>query len=263
MTVRVFAPPGPWQVGQRMPLTPDESHYLVRVRRARPGDTVQLLDGRSACWDTVLLAVGGGTAMLELRRLRPDRVMMPLQLVLVVPEPRATLEALTHASELAATEAVLVVGERSPAGLPSEDRIARTLRAAQRQCGRPRPLRVRGPVALSEALHDPDGRPGWVGRVPEAPLPPHDRPATEDPPDAPPRTPPHVAPDGRMQVDPHTGARLLIGPEGGLSPAEEALADAAGLRPLGLGPWVLRTATAVSAGLACLLGTSGRDAVDP
>lgn len=243
MTVRVFAPPGPWQVGQRMPLTPDESHYLVRVRRARPGDTVQLLDGRSACWDTVLLAVGGGTAMLELRRLRPDRVMMPLQLVLVVPEPRATLEALTHASELAATEAVLVVGERSPAGVPSEDRIARTLRAAQRQCGRPRPLRVRGPVPLSEALHDPDGRPGWVGRVPE--------------------DPPHAPPDGRMRVDPRAGARLLVGPEGGLSPAEEALADAAGVRPLALGPWVLRTPTAVSAGLACLLGASGRDAVDP
>jgi 16S rRNA (uracil1498-N3)-methyltransferase len=45
---------------------------------------------------------------------------------------------------------------------------------------------------------------------------------------------------------------LLSGPEGGLAPAEEAQAQAAGLRPLSLGPRVLRAETAPLAALAWL-----------
>lgn len=244
MTARVFSPPGPWEAGQRIPLSPEESHYLVRVRRVRPGETVELLDGRSARWETVLLAVGGATATLQLRHPRPAPAAMPLMLVLVAPEPRATLEALTHASELATTDIMLVEGDHSPGGLPSTDRITRTLRAAQRQCGRPTVPRVHGPVSLDEALTRTAGRPGWVAQIPESqPQGPPDQTTDEPPP---------------VQPDPETGARLLVGPEGGLSAAEQALAEEAGLHPLALGPWVLRTPTAVSAGLARLLGGAGR-----
>jgi 16S rRNA (uracil1498-N3)-methyltransferase len=45
---------------------------------------------------------------------------------------------------------------------------------------------------------------------------------------------------------------LLVGPEGGLAPAEEQLAAAAGFAPLSLGPRVLRTETAAIAALAVL-----------
>jgi 16S rRNA (uracil1498-N3)-methyltransferase len=47
--------------------------------------------------------------------------------------------------------------------------------------------------------------------------------------------------------------RLLSGPEGGLSPAEENAALAAGLTPATLGPRVLRAETAALAALAALL----------
>ncbi|MCX4239562.1 RsmE family RNA methyltransferase [Paraliomyxa miuraensis] len=254
MTARVFSLPGPWEVGQRLPLSPEESHYLVRVRRTRPGETVELLDGRSARWDAVLLAVGGATATLELRGPLPAPVTMPLQLVLVVPEPRATLEALTHASELAATEVMLVEGEHSPGGLPSTERITRTLRASQRQCGRPSVPRVHGPVSLTEALEHAADRPGWVAQIPEM-VPEMVGPSPDPRPDPRPEPRPDPSP---LQLDPATGGRLLVGPEGGLSPAERACADAAGLVPLPLGPWVLRTPTAVSAGLARLLGGADR-----
>jgi 16S rRNA (uracil1498-N3)-methyltransferase len=49
------------------------------------------------------------------------------------------------------------------------------------------------------------------------------------------------------------GARLLVGPEGGLTDDEAAAAIAAGLRPISLGPWTLRTETAVIAGLSRLV----------
>ena len=59
------------------------------------------------------------------------------------------------------------------------------------------------------------------------------------------------------QVAPsHGPVTLLSGPEGGLSPAEEQAALAAGFAPVNLGPRVLRSETAPLAVLAAL--TLGR-----
>jgi 16S rRNA (uracil1498-N3)-methyltransferase len=48
------------------------------------------------------------------------------------------------------------------------------------------------------------------------------------------------------------GATVLIGPEGGLSDEEQALAEAAGYTAVNLGPRVLRTETAAIAALTLL-----------
>ena len=53
-------------------------------------------------------------------------------------------------------------------------------------------------------------------------------------------------------VVPHAGVVSLSGPEGGLAPAEETLARAAGFVPVSLGPRVLRADTAPLALLAHL-----------
>lgn len=50
----------------------------------------------------------------------------------------------------------------------------------------------------------------------------------------------------------HQAINLLVGPEGGFSEDEYALADAAGFLPFGLGPRILRTETAAIAALAIL-----------
>ncbi|MBL8433294.1 MAG: RsmE family RNA methyltransferase, partial [Zoogloea sp.] len=54
------------------------------------------------------------------------------------------------------------------------------------------------------------------------------------------------------KVRPGGPLAVLIGPEGGWSPAELALAEHAGCAPLALGPRVLRTETAGLAALAAL-----------
>ena len=70
MTARVFSPPGPWEIGQRLPLTPEESHYLVRVRRIRPGEPVVVMGPTGTPTEiphgeSVMLAGGGlGNAVL-------------------------------------------------------------------------------------------------------------------------------------------------------------------------------------------------------
>ncbi len=50
---------------------------------------------------------------------------------------------------------------------------------------------------------------------------------------------------------------LLIGPEGGLGPGEEAAALGAGYRAVRLGPRILRTETAAIAALAALQSEFG------
>ncbi|MEM7157446.1 MAG: RsmE family RNA methyltransferase [Myxococcota bacterium] len=233
MSLRVFHPPGDWEVGQTLTLDGDESRYVLRVRRAGPGTALQVLDGQAQAWDATVAEVRGRTAMVELHAALPSPPSVPLHLLLAMPEPRATLEALTLACELGATDVHLVHGDHSPGGCPSPERMSKTLRAAQRQCGQPRPPRIHGPGALADALTATAAQPGFVASAPErhdpAPLP---------------------------ALDPQLGARLLVGPEGGLSPAERSLAREAGLRSLSLGPWVLRTPTAVTAGLARLRGAA-------
>lgn len=230
MSLRVFHPPGSWAAGQRLTLDGPESRYLIRVRRARPGATLELLDGQSACWRAQLVEVQGRHAVLELLEPCPSTTVRPLELLLVLPHPADTLEAIAVASELGATAIWLVPGDHTPQGTPSLERVARILAASQRQCGRPCPPQIHGPTALASALAETAARPGYVASVPDRLC----------------ATP--------VAVNPTIGARLLVGPEGGLSPAEQQMAADAGLRPLGLGPWVLRAPTAVAAGLARLQG---------
>lgn len=239
MSLRVFHAPGDWAAADRLRLSPEESRYLLRVRRARVGATLEVLDGEARAWRARLAAIEGQDGVVELTEPVPAVSVVPLELVLVVPDPRATLEALTLASELGATAVRMVVGEHSPGGLPKPERVERTLRASQRQCGRPCPPSILWPRSLADALRASAHRPGFVASVPQRHL----------------ETP--------AALDPRLGARLLVGPEGGLAQSEAQVASDAGFRPLSLGPWVLRSPTAVAAGLARLRGAQTGPAAQP
>lgn len=229
MSVRAFAPPdaGPLGSGAQLTLNAEESHYLVKVRRLRAGERFELLDGAGGAWQARLrstakraeIEVGAACAITPTL---PDRVVL-----LGLPDVTATLESLTAASELAATELLFVRCERSQGRLPSPARVTRVMRAAMRQCGRRTPLRIveDEPSTLATALAYRPELPGVFGHPGAEPEPPH-------PLDA--------------------GRRILVGPEGGLTAQEQELARAADFSPMSLGPWILRTPTAVTALLARL-----------
>jgi 16S rRNA (uracil1498-N3)-methyltransferase len=231
VSLRLFAAPLAPHAGQRVVLDPEESHYLRRVRRARDGALVDLIDGHGAIWRAEVR--GGDARQSELELHHPLLLPTPprrLTLLLGLPDPAAALTALTDATELGVDRIVLVRCARSQAAAPSPARIERTLRASQRQCGRPSPPTVSGPLPLDAAL---------------AAL---------------------TASDARFfawealrgQSDPSTlplghPALLLVGPEGGLTDAEADALRAAAFHPLSLGPWTLRTETAALVGLTRLL----------
>jgi 16S rRNA (uracil1498-N3)-methyltransferase len=59
------------------------------------------------------------------------------------------------------------------------------------------------------------------------------------------------------QLSSASAIRILIGPEGGWSPTEVALARAHGAHPVSLGPNILRAETAAIAATALLAATRG------
>ena len=226
--MRVFITPGGAEPGRELELDEDESRYLLRVRRARVGATIELLDGEGGSWLAELVGADRRARVL-VGQARARCAMPPTILLLGLPDSAATLEAVTGAAELGATQIVFVRCERSQGRCPSRARLDRVLRAAMRQCGRPSPPSLLGAESawsLSQALAHEMRLPGLFGD-------PRARPAAR-----------------RVDATSEAGVRLLVGPEGGLTPAEIDAVNAAGFVGVGLGPWTLRTPTAVVALLA-------------
>jgi 16S rRNA (uracil1498-N3)-methyltransferase len=138
--------------------------------------------------------------------------------------------AVEKAAELGAGEIWPLVCERvkpglARAGAARAERWRRLAEEARKQCGRPRPLILRPPVTPAELLAAAGPAPGGVFLSPAA---------------------------GAAPAPKNSGLWVLVGPEGGFSPGEEAAFLAAGLKPWCLGPLTLRTETAALAALALL-----------
>ena len=230
MSVRAFAPRERPVIaaGARLTLDTEESHYLVKVRRLRIGASFELLDGEGGAWHATLCSADAKRAEIEITQARAITPASAERIVLLgLPDTNAALEALTLASELGASELLFVRCERSQGRLPSPARIERVLRAAMRQCGRPTPLAVRATeyVDFATALTHRAELGGVFGHPGASSLP---------------------------TIERGCGLCVLVGPEGGLTKPELEAARTAGFSPLNLGPWILRTPTAVTALLARL-----------
>ncbi|MCP9786057.1 16S rRNA (uracil(1498)-N(3))-methyltransferase [Cyanobium sp. N5-Cardenillas] len=230
--------------GQELPwlaLEPQESHYLERVLRYRPGDRLALVDGVGQLW----------TALIEPeRRLRLEQspecplrreapTTAPLELAMAIPKRDADL-VWRMATELGADRLQPLLAER---GAPGErcplERWRGIVREATEQCER----------LWQPQLESPCWAGSWLGRpVPGIAL------LATTRRDALPlcsQRLQHLA-EGASDRALAAGIRLAIGPEGGWSPDEEEQAEAAGWQPVSLGDAILRTATAAVGGVALL-----------
>jgi len=223
-----------------LPLEPAESHYLRRVLRARPGDGLEVIDGAGGLWSARLAEDGG----LQLEQppaaplQRSPRPAPLLTLALAVPRRDPDL-VWRMATELGADRLQPLVAARSvAAGRFPLERWQTILREAAEQCERLWLPLLGEPVAAGSWLAQAPGAGGAGGGLKLLATTrrgglPHLRTALSDQP-----------PDGVAEVI------LAIGPEGGWSPEEEQLAEAAGWRPVSLGDAILRSSTAAVAGMA-------------
>jgi 16S rRNA (uracil1498-N3)-methyltransferase len=210
----------------------DEFHYLTRVRRHRAGDLVELRGSGGVGYLARLAVVEKNRAVLHVeQRLEETTSIWPVILVVVVPKGNLMDGVVRKASEIGIERVAPVRSARSVAR-PSAERVKRWDKIAgeaMRQCGREAPLIVDPVCPFEEAverfavrgtgliLHP--RRDGKSERLSE-------RLASRAP--APPIT-------------------VAIGPEGGFSDAEIALAVARGFCPVALGNSIMRVETAAVA----------------
>lgn len=219
-----------------LPLDEGPAHYLRTVLRLRPGATVLAFNGRDGEWACALEVAGRGTLLRTRRRERAQEAE-PGPVLLFAPIKRPRLEWLVEkAVELGVRRLLPVLTERTVVKLEAPSRLRARIVEAAEQCGRLTVPELAEPAPLEAALAEPAAL-GSIAFADEAGA---------------------AEPLARLLARGLPDA-LLVGPEGGFTPAErQALRARPGVRPVSLGPRILRAETAA----LCLLATWSQAALE-
>ena len=231
---------------------PDGAARHVQVLRLQPGDALLLFDGHGGQWAAEVLAMGRKQVSVRVmgHQALDCELARPVTLAVGMPANERMDSLVEKATELGVARIVPLVCERSVlrlAGARADRKAAHWQAiavAACEQSGRNRLPQIDTPMALRDWLAiasaaSAASAPGAAGAAAAGA-----------------RLLLSLA-DGALPLAarrPAAGEPLLVlsGPEGGLSPAELAAAQAAGFAPVSLGPRVLRADTAPLAVLACI-----------
>lgn len=217
-------------------LSPEESHHLVSVNRARAGDTVTAFDGRGAEWICTLAEADRKAARLKVRfNQRAKPLAYEITLGQALPKGGGMDAIVRKATELGAARIVPLESERTQVHLDgdrTEKKIEKWQVAAleaAKQCGNPWLPQITPVQAASSFLESARGfdlkliaslQPGAQSLKTVLAA--------------------FRAAKGRS---PKTVV-WVVGPEGDFTPAELSLSRSCGFEPVTLGPLVLRCETA-------------------
>ena len=236
--------------GDTVTLDRDESHHLTTVLRGGRRSELDLVDGRghrltglSAGGDRKRAQVEILTVTTDQEEFREPRLVVACAVV----KGRRFEWALEKAVELGAHEVLPLetdLGVVEP-GAGKQERWRTIMTAALKQSGRSWLPSLTAPLPVAAALERTAAGPVLCGATAQ---------------DA--RALPvpvlrwtDLLGDGSP---PPPTLTMLIGPEGGWSAAELSLMAGRGVRPVGLGPHILRTETATAAGLVVLQALRSR-----
>ncbi len=219
--MRIFVDPAALVAGELI-VGGDEHHYLARVRRARAGDPVELVDGRGRRATATIARISERETTLDAGA--PERIVArpPFVRALVPLIKGDRMDACIEKLVEVGVDAIVVwPAARSVARLDDARRESRTAKyraiaqAAARQSGRAQIPEIAAATDLATALA---GLPDGMRFV--------------------------LAPASDAALDPGAASDVTIvsGPEGGLAPDE--LDRLIGFTPVGLGPRILRAETA-------------------
>lgn len=232
-----FFSPAPLAAGQTAPLSENAAAHAIRVMRLKVGDTLTLFCGDGFDYHCALNRVEKKAAHVDVlsRTAIDNESPLNIRLLQGISSGDRMDYTIQKAVELGVSEIYPLSTERSVTKL-SGDRAEKRVEhwqgvaiAACEQSGRARVPKVHAPQGLAQwlathetALHlnvllNP------VGATPLSQL-----------------------------ATPEQAVHLLIGPEGGLSPAEIALAGKHHFQSVVLGPRILRTETAALTAIACM-----------
>ncbi|MFM1812389.1 MAG: hypothetical protein RLZZ336_1327 [Cyanobacteriota bacterium] len=212
-----------------------EQHYLSRVLRLRSGDRFAVVDGAGRLWQASL-AADQAQLLQPLEGPWQHEAPPKIRLNLAVALPRRDADVLLRmATELGVDALQPLQAERSVAERWNRARALAIVREALEQCERLWLPALQDPCS-PEALFDSSSGVRLLATTRGAQ----------------PQPLPALLP-ASLNTCPEA-VTLAIGPEGGWSSSEEALAIERGWQPVSLGPTILRTSTAAVAA-AALLGS--------
>ena len=226
MSERFFTPVPP--AGDRAVLEGDEARHLMRVLRAKVGDAVTLFDGRGREWPARVASLGRDRVELDAGEPAIDPLPAGIPLTLAVALPKGDrqkwmVEKLTElgASRLVPLETTRGVAEATAS---AQTRLERVVIEACKQCGRNTLMEIAAGRPLDRLLNEVAADACVVIAHPGG------------------------RPLDAVAVPPTTKAIIaLIGPEGGFTDEEIAVAERAGAIRVSLGPHILRIETAAIA----------------
>lgn len=251
-----FHCPTALHAGDELELPAGTSRH-VQVRRMQPDDVITLFNGEGGEFKATILRMGRSDVVVRVGEKTEASRELNLHVNLwsgITANERMDW-LVEKATELGAFSLLPITAERSVLKLKGERSDKKLAHwqaiavAASEQCGRNRVMAVKSPFSLAQALVAAKAEPAeqtdlanqaiqarWILSLAEG---------TKN--------------IGDALVDAQSSAQsspleitVLSGPEGGLSPAEEAQALAAGFVPVTLGPRVLRAETAPVAVLSVL-----------
>lgn len=218
--------------GGSISLTGDDARHAARVRRVQPGEHIDIVDGRGIRASTVVTAVGSaGSASVQCEVIHVVRESPPHPRIVVI-QALAKGDRSERAVEMLTEVGVDVIvpwsaqrsvtvwsAERGERGV---QRWRATAREAMKQSRRSWQPEIAQPVDLAGACR-------WIEQCPHrfvldvdgVPL-------------------PHLVDRADVAGD----WVVVVGPEGGITDAEQQALRAAGAQPASLGPTILRTSTA-------------------
>ena len=230
-----FYCPAPLHTGLALSLPAGAARH-VQVLRMQPGEALTLFNGEGGEFDATITRMGRSDVDVEVGVHHPVEREAPraVHLLAGITANERMDWLVEKATELGVASITPLVAERSVLKLKGEradNKLAHwqgVAVAAAEQCGRNRVPVIHPAVSLNAWLQQAAPGQRWVLSLSEG-----TRALSQMPVDGAPVT-------------------VLSGPEGGLSPAEEAAALAGGFAPVTLGPRVLRAETAPLALLAVL-----------
>jgi 16S rRNA (uracil1498-N3)-methyltransferase len=211
------------------------SHHVARVLRARVGDTLTLFNGKGGEYTGVIKQIDKRQVTVEINDFSAREVESPLNLYLAQGIARGEKMdfIVQKAVELGVKKIIPLITERCNVRLDNEREEKRlqhwqaVAMSACEQSGRNRIPEILAPQTFAAWLPLVQAEQCYV-------------------------LSPHRQEKLPSQLSATSTVVLLIGPEGGLSDSEVALAMQHQFLPLNLGPRVLRTETATIAALSVL-----------
>lgn len=219
-----------------------EGHHAAAVRRLRVGERADVCDGAGTLASCVVASVGRDTVGLTVQSVTEVAPAQP-RITVVQALPKGDRGEL-------AVEMMTEVGVDAIVAWPAQRCVTRwqgerggralskwraTAREASKQSRRAWIPEVNGPAGLPDVLALITAASSVVVLDASA-----------------------AVPLSRLALPSSGSVILVVGPEGGISPAERAALAAAGALEARLGPTVLRTSTAGAAAAAVLMANSGR-----